>query len=283
MKIARTIRSIRNIVKQAHSKGKSVGLVPTMGALHRGHISLIEKAAKQSDFVVVSIFVNPTQFGPKEDFKKYPKPVQIDLKTCRKAGADVVFIPSAKEMYPQKNLTWVNVEKLSQGLCGRFRPGHFKGVATVCAKLFNIVQPDIAFFGQKDAQQAIIIKQMVADLNLPLEIIICPTIREKTGLAMSSRNQYLSPQEKIDAACLYKSLLKCRQMAADGITDTKKIISQMRKIISAAASAKIEYIEIVDAKTLEPIKIIDRLALAALAVRVGSTRLIDNILIDKMR
>ena len=231
----------------------------------------------------MSIFVNPTQFGPKEDFKKYPRPVQNDLKDCRKAGADVVFIPSAKEMYPKENLTWVNVEKLSEGLCGRFRPGHFKGVATICAKLFNIIQPDIAFFGQKDAQQAIIIKRMAADLNLPLKIVICPTIREKTGLAISSRNQYLSPKEKIDAACLYKSLLKCRQMADDGITDAKKIISQMRKIISTAASAKIEYIEIVDAKTLETIKKIDRLAIAALAVRIGTTRLIDNIIIDKVR
>jgi pantoate--beta-alanine ligase len=283
MKIARTINSIRTIVKQARSKGKSVGLVPTMGALHQGHISLIKRAAKDTDFVVVSIFVNPTQFGPKEDFKKYPRPVEVDLKACRKAGADAVFIPSVTQMYPQENLIWVNVEKLSRGLCGRFRPGHFRGVATVCAKLFDIVQPDFAFFGQKDAQQAIIIKRMVADLNMPLDIVICPTVREKSGLAMSSRNQYLSPEEKIDAASLCKSLQKCRQLATEGVIDTKKIILQMRKIISPAKSAKIEYIEIVDVKTLQPVKNIDRPVLVALAVRVGSTRLIDNIIIDKTR
>jgi pantoate--beta-alanine ligase len=283
MKIAKTIRSVRKLVRQARSKGKSVGLVPTMGALHRGHISLIEKAAKDSDFVVVSIFVNPTQFGPKEDFKKYPRPVQDDLNACRKAGADLVFAPSAKQMYPRQNLAWVSVEKLSEPLCGRFRPDHFRGVATVCTKLFNIVQPDLAFFGQKDAQQTLLVKQMVADLNMPLKIVVCPTVREKTGLAMSSRNHYLTPQEKIDAACLYKSLRKARQMAGAGIIDAQKIIAQMRKIITAAASAKIEYIEIVDAKTLCPIKKIDRPALVALAVRIGRTRLIDNIIIDSQK
>ena len=280
MKIAKTIRSVRKLIRQARSKGKSIGLVPTMGALHRGHISLIEKAAKDTGFVVVSIFVNPTQFGPKEDFKKYPRPVQDDLNACRKAGADLVFAPSAKQMYPQQNLTWVSVEKLSEPLCGRFRPGHFRGVATVCTKLFNIVQPDLAFFGRKDAQQAIIIKRLVADLNFPLKIIVCPTVREKSGLAMSSRNHYLTPQEKIDAACLYKSLRKAVQMAGAGIIDANKIIAQMRKILTAAASAKIEYIEIVDAGTLCPIKKIDRPALVALAVRIGRTSLIDNIIID---
>jgi pantoate--beta-alanine ligase len=280
MKIAKTIRSVRKLVKQARSKGKSVGLVPTMGALHQGHISLIEKAAKNTDFVVVSIFVNPTQFGPDEDFKKYPRPVRNDLNVCRKAGADVVFAPSAKQMYPQQNLTWVNVGKLSEPLCGRSRPGHFRGVATVCAKLFNIVQPDLAFFGRKDAQQAVIIKRLVADLNLPLKIIVCPTVREKTGLAMSSRNQYLSVQEKKDATCLFKSLQKAGHLVAKGTTGTKKIIAQIRKTIASAASAEIEYIEIVDAETLQPIKKIDRPALVALAVRIGRTRLIDNIMID---
>ncbi len=283
MKIAKTIRSVRKLVRQARSKGKSVGLVPTMGALHRGHISLIEKAAKDADFVVVSIFVNPTQFGPKEDFKKYPRPVQDDLNACRKAGADLVFAPSAKQMYPRQNLAWVSVEKLSEPLCGRFRPGHFRGVATVCTKLFNIVQPDLAFFGQKDAQQTLLVKQMVADLNMPLKIVVCPTVREKTGLAMSSRNHYLTPQEKIDAACLYKSLRKAEQMVSAGIIDANRIIAQMRKIITAAASAKIEYIEIVDAETLCPIKKIDRPALVALAVHIGRTRLIDNIIIDSQK
>jgi pantoate--beta-alanine ligase len=280
VKIAKTIGSVRKLVRQARSKSNSVGLVPTMGALHQGHISLIEKATKNTSFVVVSIFVNPAQFGPKEDFKKYPRTLRNDLKLCENAGADVVFAPSAREIYPQENLTWVNVEKLSQPLCGRSRPGHFRGVATVCAKLFNIVQPDVAFFGQKDAQQAALIRRMAADLNFPLKIIICPTVRQPDGLALSSRNQYLSPQEKKDAVCLYKSLRKCRQMVALGETRPKKIIAQMRKILSAPASAKIEYIEIVDAKTLQPLIKIDRPALVAIAVRIGSTRLIDNILID---
>jgi len=283
MKIAKTISSVRKLVQQARTEGKSVGLVPTMGALHQGHISLIEEAAKKTDFVVVSIFVNPTQFGPKEDFKKYPRPLQNDLKLCRRADADVVFAPSAKEMYPQENLTWVSVKKLSEPLCGRSRPGHFRGVITVCSKLFNIVQPDVAFFGQKDAQQTVVIKQMVADLNIPLKIVVCPTVRQSDGLALSSRNQYLSPRERRDAACLYRSLQKCRQMVADGIKETKRIVAQMRKIITAAASAKIEYIEIVDAKTLQPIKKVDRPTLVALAVRIGQTRLIDNILIDAQK
>jgi pantoate--beta-alanine ligase len=186
-------------------------------------------------------------------------------------------------MYPRQNLAWVSVEKLSEPLCGRFRPGHFRGVATVCTKLFNIVQPDLAFFGQKDAQQTLLVKQMVADLNMSLKIVVCPTVREKTGLAMSSRNHYLTPQEKIDVACLYKSLRKAKQMVSAGIMDAKKIIAQMRKIITAAASAKIEYIEIVDAETLCPIKKIDRPALVALAVRIGRTRLIDNIIIDSQK
>ena len=279
MKIAKTISIVRRLIQQARSRGKSVGLVPTMGALHQGHIRLIKKASKNSDFVVVSIFVNPAQFGPKEDFKKYPRPLKDDLKLCRDAGADVVFAPSVREIYPRENLTWVDVEKLSQPLCGRFRPGHFRGVATVCAKLFNIVQPDVAFFGQKDAQQAVLIKRMVADLNMPIKIIVCPTVRRPDGLALSSRNQYLTPQEKKDAVCLYKSLQKCRQMVALGINDSRKIIAQMRKILSAA-SAKIEYVEIVDAEMLLPLKRIDRPALVALAVRIGNTRLIDNVLID---
>jgi pantoate--beta-alanine ligase len=280
MKIAKTISSVRKLIGQARSKGKSVGFVPTMGALHKGHISLIKKAVKKTDFVVVSIFVNPTQFGPKEDFNKYPRPLQNDLKLCRKAGADVVFAPSAKQIYPQQNLTYVNVEKITEPLCGRFRQGHFRGVATICSKLFNIVQPNFAFFGQKDAQQTIVIKQMVADLNMPLKIVVCPTVREADGLAMSSRNQYLNQQERKDAACLYRSLQKCRHKVADGIYDAKKIAAHIRKILSEQASAKIEYIEIVDAKTLQPVKKINRPTLVALAVRIGQTRLIDNILID---
>jgi len=192
MEIAKTIESVRSLVKAARSRGKKIGFVPTMGALHIGHISLIEAAVKTCDFVVVSIFVNPTQFGPGEDLEKYPRPIDADLEICRKGGVNVVFAPTAEQMYPAENLTWVDVEKLTEPLCGQSRPWHFRGVTTVCAKLFNIVAPDIAFFGQKDAQQAIVIKRMAADLNMPLEIVICPTIRQPDGLAVSSRNQYLT-------------------------------------------------------------------------------------------
>jgi len=278
MELAKTIKSVRSWVNVARSKGKKIGFVPTMGALHIGHISLIEAARKNTDFVVVSIFVNPTQFGPGEDFEKYPRPLDTDLEICKKAGADVVFAPSAKEMYPMKNLTWVNVEKLTAPLCGRCRPGHFRGVATVCTKFFNIVAPDIAFFGQKDAQQVAVVKKMAADLNMSLEIVVCPTVREKTGLAISSRNRYLTAQEKKDAASIYKSLRKCEQMVKEGIRETEPIIAQMRKILSPVSS--IEYISIVDAQTLETIDKIAGTAIAAVAVKIGSTRLIDNILID---
>jgi pantoate--beta-alanine ligase len=280
MKVAKTIESVKNLVKAARSKGKIIGFVPTMGALHIGHISLIEAAAKKCDFVVVSIFVNPTQFGPCEDFEKYPRPLIADLEICRKAGVDVVFAPSPQQMYTGENLTWVNVEKLTEQLCGRFRPGHFNGVTTVCAKLFNIVAPDIAFFGQKDAQQAIVIKRMVTDLNMPLKIVVCPTIRDPNGLAVSSRNQYLTEQEKKDAAYIYKALKKSKSLIKAGTTKSKVIIGEMKKILKQVPSIKIEYISIVDAETLQELDKITGRVLTAVAVKIGSTRLIDNILID---
>ncbi len=280
MEVAKTIQSIRKLVKAARAKGKTIGFVPTMGALHIGHISLIEAAARQTDFIIVSIFVNPTQFGPSEDFEKYPRPFDKDLEICKKHGVDVVFAPMPQEIYPGKNLTWVNVEKLTEPLCGQFRPGHFRGVTTVCAKLFNIVAPDMAFFGQKDAQQAIVIKRMAADLNMPLEIVVCPTIREPDGLAVSSRNQYLTRQQRKGATLIYKSLQKCRETIEAGVTNNKKIIDQMRKILNQIPSAKIEYISIVNAETLESIDQVAGKVLAAVAVKVGSTRLIDNILVD---
>jgi len=280
MKVAKTIESVRNLVKAARRKGKIIGFVPTMGALHIGHISLIEKAKQHTDFIVVSIFVNPTQFGPGEDFEKYPRPLKADLEICRKAGVDVVFAPSPQQMYPGENLTWVNVEKLAEPLCGQFRPGHFRGVTTVCAKLFNIVAPDIAFFGQKDAQQAIVIKRMVADLNMSLEIVVCPTVRQADGLAVSSRNQYLTRQQKKNAPLIYKSLQKCQKLIEDGVADSKTIINQMRKILQQAPSIKIEYISIVDADTLQELKKITGKVLTAVAVKIGSTRLIDNIVVD---
>jgi len=280
MEIAETIKSVREKVKAARSRGKKIALVPTMGALHVGHVSLIERAVKDCDFVVVSIFVNPTQFCPGEDLQNYPRPLDADLEICKKAGVDVVFTPATEQMYGTANLTWVTVEKLTEPLCGRFRPGHFRGVTTVCAKLFNIVQPDIAYFGQKDGQQAIVIKKMVADLNMPLEIVVCPTVREPDGLAVSSRNQYLTQQQKKDAALIYQSLQECRKLIDDGITDTKSIIAEMREILSRAPAIKIEYVSILDAETLEQIAYIDRRVLAAVAVRIGQARLIDNIQVD---
>ena len=280
MEIAETIESIRSLVKAARGGGKKIGLVPTMGALHIGHTSLIEAAVKTCDFVVVSIFVNPTQFGPGEDLEKYPRPFEDDLEVCRKAGVDAVFAPTPEQIYPGENLTWVNVEKLTEPLCGRFRPEHFRGVTTVCAKLFNIVATDIAFFGQKDAQQAIVIKRMVADLNMPLEIVVCPTVREQDGLAVSSRNQHLSTEQRKDATYVYKSLQKCRQMIDAGITDTEKIVAEMRDILQQASSIKIEYVSIVDAETLASIDRIAGKVLAAVAVGIGPSRLIDNILVD---
>ena len=280
MEVAEQIESVRGLVKAARSAGKSIGLVPTMGALHIAHISLIEAAIKECDFVVASIFVNPTQFVPGEDFEKYPRPLEADLEICEKAGVDVVFVPTAEEMYPTETITWVNVEKLTETLCGESRPGHFRGVTTVCAKLFNIVGPDAAFFGQKDAQQAVVIKRMVADLNMPLKIVVCPTFREPSGLAVSSRNKYLTEEQKKDATLIYKSLQKCREMIEAGTTDTETIAAEMRKILVQAPSIQIEYVSIVNVETLQSIDRIIGEVLAAVAVRIGAARLIDNILVD---
>jgi pantoate--beta-alanine ligase len=280
MEVINTIEKVRVIIAGAKSAGKSVGFVPTMGALHEGHFSLIRVAGQQCGFVVVSIFVNPTQFGPGEDIDKYPRPFDADIKACRDLGVDVVFAPMDQQMYPQKNLTWVNVEKLSEPLCGRSRPGHFRGVAAVCAKLFNIVQPDIAFFGQKDAQQAIIAQRMVADLNMPLKIVVCPTIREIDGLAMSSRNRYLTARQRKDAVLLYAALQKAEVFIAAGQRKSSELISEMEKILKISRQIKIEYISIVDARTLNELDEVKGKVLIALAVKIGQARLIDNIVVD---
>jgi len=280
MEVATTIESVRSLVRAARKRDQRIGLVPTMGALHVGHVSLIEAAVKNDDFVVVSIFVNPTQFGPGEDFEKYPRPLEADLELCKKAGVDVVFAPTPERMYPSEHLTWVNVEKLTEPLCGRNRPGHFCGVTTVCAKLFNIVAPDVAYFGQKDGQQAIVIQRMVTDLNMPLEIVVCPTVREPSGLAVSSRNQYLSEQQKTEAANIYASLQECRRMIDAGVTDARQIITRMQEILQQVSSTEIEYISVVDAETLEGIETITGKVLVAVAVKIGPARLIDNILVD---
>jgi pantoate--beta-alanine ligase len=280
MDVATTIESVRSLVKAARERGRKIGLVPTMGALHVGHVSLIEAAVNNGDFVIVSIFVNPTQFGPGEDYEKYPRPLEADLAICRKASVDVVFAPMPKEMYPAENLTWVTVEKLTEPLCGRSRPGHFRGVTTVCAKLFNIVEPDAAYFGQKDGQQAIVIQRMVADLNMPLRIVVCPTVREPNGLAVSSRNQYLNDRQKQDAAVIYASLQECRRMIDAGVSDAGQIVGRMRGMLEQVALIKIEYVSIVDAETLEDVQAVGGRVLVAVAVRIGPARLIDNIMVD---
>jgi pantoate--beta-alanine ligase len=280
MDTVKTIQQTREAVAAARKQGKSIGLVPTMGALHKGHGSLIEKCRSECGFVVVSIFVNPTQFGPAEDLAKYPRTVEQDILYCKTLGADLLFAPQAQEMYPPENLTLVDVEKITNGLCGVFRPGHFRGVATVCAKLFNIVCPDIAYFGQKDAQQVVVVRRMAEDLNFPLQIRVCPTVREPDGLAASSRNRYLDSQQRNDALCLYHALKACSELVRSGNLECGRLVEAMCKVIRKAPLAGPEYITIVHPDTLAPLKRIESRALVVLAVRIGDTRLIDNILID---
>jgi len=280
METLTTIKEVRKAVAAARAGGRRIGFVPTMGDLHAGHIALVTAARQETDFVVVSVFVNPTQFGPGEDYERYARNLPKDAEMCMAAGVDVIFAPSVGEMYPDENLTWVDVAKLSEPLCGLSRPKHFRGVATVCAKLFNIVQPDTAFFGRKDAQQTIVIKRMVSDLNMPLKIIVCPTIRETDGLAMSSRNRYLGPQERQDATIIYAALKKCAASLADGLCDSQTLERDIRNTIGKTPSAQIEYIGIMDVQTLRPAGRISGETLVAVAVRIGSTRLIDNLIFD---
>ena len=280
MQMITTIDKVRRIVGAARCDGKTIGLVPTMGALHAGHMSLVEAAGKACDFVVVTIFVNPSQFGPGEDLDKYPRDLERDSEMCRSAGVDLIFAPDAGEMYPQKNAAWVNIEDITENLCGRSRQGHFRGVATVCAKLFNIICADTAFFGQKDAQQAVVIKRMVADLNIPLKIVICTTLRDPDGLAVSSRNRYLSPDERKDALLLYAALQRCRQSIDSGSRSCPELIEAMQQVLAQSGRIEPEYISIVDIETLKDIDVIGTKALIAAAVRVGDTRLIDNIMVD---
>jgi len=279
MEVVKTIKDVRAAVLSARADGKTIGIVPTMGALHAGHISLIDRAVADCDFVVISIFVNPTQFGPNEDFDKYPCDLDADAVICEKAGADIIFAPSASEMYPSQNSTWVDVDGITDHLCGASRAGHFRGVTTVCTKLFNVVCPDQAFFGQKDAQQAIVIKRMVADLNMPLEIVVCPTVRQQDGLALSSRNKYLSDAERKDALLISKALKACDKAIVGGEYDAEKLVALMKSIIRGGA-VDIEYLSIVDTRTLENVSEIEGQVLVAIAARVGKTRLIDNIFVD---
>jgi len=281
MKIVETISRMSTLVKIAKKEGKTIGFVPTMGYLHEGHLSLARAAKKHTDVVVMSIFVNPLQFGPNEDLSKYPRDFKRDEEMARLAGVDILFYPSEKEMYPEGYSTYVEVKGLSETLCGLSRPGHFKGVATIVAKLFGIVRPDIAYFGQKDAQQVAVIRKMASDLNMAIEIMAMPIVREKDGLAMSSRNSYLSESERKDASVLHQSLFKAESMIRSGEKDSKKLIRTVESMIRQKPSARIDYIAVVNEKDFKDMDTITGNSLVALAVFIGKTRLIDNIIVRK--
>ena len=279
MKISQTIEQAHAASRSARRCGKRVGLVPTMGALHEGHLSLVRAAKTRCDVVAVSIFVNPTQFGPSEDFSKYPRNFERDQQLLEKEGVDLVFAPSVDEMYPRGAVTYVTVEGLSERLCGRSRPGHFRGVTTVVSKLFHISEPDKAFFGQKDAAQAAVIRRMVRDLNFPVEIVVCPIVREPDGLAMSSRNAYLDPQQRDSALVLYRSLSRVQEMFKAGERQISRLLSAGKEMFVQEPSVRLDYFEIVDPDTLEPVAQIAKPALVAVAAFLGSTRLIDNLVL----
>ena len=274
MKIIKNIDELRENLKKAKIEGKSIGLVPTMGYLHEGHASLIRKARKDNDIVVVSDFVNPIQFGPNEDLLTYPRDLEADSKICEEIGVDYIFAPEASEMYQDRKV-FVDIEDMSDHLCGAKRPGHFRGVLTVCSKLFNITGADRAYFGQKDAQQVAIIKKLVSDLNIPIEIIPCPIIREEDGLALSSRNTYLSKEERKAALCLSKAIFAGEKLAKEG-GSVEEVIEKMEEIIDSEELSKIDYISVVNLKTMEDASDFDGDRLVAIAVYIGKTRLIDN-------
>lgn len=264
-------------------EGKTISLVPTMGYLHEGHLSLVRAARAAADVLVVTIFVNPAQFGPSEDLDRYPRDLEGDLKLCEGEAVDIVFTPSAEDMYPEGYSTYVEENRLSRGLCGASRPGHFRGVATVVAKLFNIIQPDVAFFGRKDYQQWRVIARMAKDLDLPVRIEVRPIVREKDGLAMSSRNKHLGPEERKQARCLYRALLKAEEMVGRGERGAEKIRGEMEEMIGGEPSARIDYVAILDGETLEPVARVRDNTLIALAVFIGRTRLIDNLVVNPPR
>ena len=280
MEITGSIKRVREQVREWRKAGLTVGLVPTMGYLHEGHKSLIDKAVEQNDKVVVSVFVNPMQFGPTEDLESYPRDMDRDAALCEKAGASLIFHPEQEEMYDDNFSSFVDMNTLTGGLCGKTRPIHFRGVCTVVAKLFNIVTPDRAYFGQKDAQQLAVIRHMVNDLSFGIEIVGCPIIREEDGLAKSSRNTYLSEDERKAALVLSRSLKEGRKLVEDGEKDAAKVKKTITDIIEKEALAKIDYVEVVDWNTLEPVEKIDGPVLTAIAVYIGKTRLIDNFIVE---
>lgn len=279
MKIVSTIAEVRECVNAWKKEGKTVGFVPTMGYLHEGHMSLID-AARENDKVVVSIFVNPIQFGPNEDLASYPRDLEHDAKMCREHGVDLIFHPTPEEMYGDNFYSFVDMNVLTQELCGLTRPVHFRGVCTVVTKLFNIVAPDKAYFGQKDAQQLAIVRRMVKDLNMPIEIVGCPIVREADGLAKSSRNTYLSKQEREAALVLSRSIFLAKEMAENGERDAKKILSAMTEEIEKEPLAKIDYVKAVNSLTMQQVEKIEGEVLIAIAVYIGKTRLIDNVTVN---
>ena len=280
MLVFKAINPLRKQIKNLRARGKTIGFIPTMGALHEGHLSLIKKARQQNDIVVLSIYVNPTQFGPKEDFNKYPRTLKDDKLLAETCGVDLLFLPNNDTMYTPEHEASVSLNGFTKTLCGKTRPGHFKGVTTVVSKLLNIVTPDTMYLGQKDAQQAVILKKMVADLNFDVKVIVCPILREKDGLAMSSRNVYLNDKYRRESTILYQSLKEARQKIKTGEKKSKKIIDLITKNILNHTHGKIDYIACVDAETLKDVTTLDGKTLIALAVKFGSTRLIDNIVVN---
>jgi len=278
MIVVEKISDVREAIKAQKAQGKTIGLVPTMGYLHEGHLLLVKKARENSDFVCASVFVNPIQFGPNEDYNKYPRDIERDIKLLDENGCDLVFIPSVEEMYPNERLTTISVSKITNKLCGAYRPGHFDGVCTVVTKLFNIFTPDIAVFGQKDAQQVAVIKKMVEDLNIPVKIIASPIVRDKDGLALSSRNVYLSDDERHAALILNKSLKVAEKILKSGERNAENIISRVKNILESEPLCKIQYVSCVHPDTLEDLTAINDKALIAIACYIGNTRLIDNLL-----
>jgi len=281
MKICHTIDEMRAARHAARRKGKTVGLVPTMGALHEGHLSLVRMARAQCDLVVVSIFINPLQFGPHEDLAKYPRNFDRDRDLLEREGVEVIFAPTVEEMYPAGAITYVTVEALSDRLCGRSRPGHFRGVTTVVSKLFHIVEPDRAFFGQKDAAQSVIIRRMVRDLDIPVQVVIGPIVREPDGLAMSSRNAYLDASQRLSALVLHRSLLAVQERFDRGERKVQALIEAGKQVFSEDPSVRLDYLEIVDPETLDPVDDLSQRALVAVAAFVGKARLIDNVVLSE--
>ena len=280
MKIVNKVRQMQVLSDKFKKEGKKIAFVPTMGYFHKGHLSLMERGRKLADILVISIFVNPIQFGPGEDFMEYPRDLERDLSLAEGVGVDVVFIPEAEEMYPPDYQTYLEVTGLTQHLCGLFRPGHFRGVTTVVAKLFNIVKPDIALFGLKDYQQYIVIKRMVRDLNYDIEVVGCPIIREEDGLAMSSRNKYLTPEQRKSALCLYQGIKLAERLVREGQRDAKIIVKEVIDYIESKPYTQIDYVKICHPETLDDLEYLNDKALLALAVRVGKARLIDNTILE---